>query len=92
MIAEEVMKAAPFDVAYIIFNYFGSVVSFRPTVANVYSSKALEACLGEALDLYEFEDGKSESLEVRNCHLLRHTPVLIHTLDLTRYIPHPPFP
>ena len=70
MLAEEIMKTAPFDVAYIIFNYFGSVVSFKPTVANVYSSKALEASLGEALDLYEFEDGKSESLEVSSLYLL----------------------
>lgn len=64
LIAEELIRTNP-DVVRILFNKFGSAISFKPTYATVLSAEALEAQLTEAqgnkLDAYEIESNNERT-------------------------------
>lgn len=61
-IADEILKKE-FDVARIVFNKFGSVMTFTPTIATILSPEGIEkfADIGR-LDQYEIDDDDREEL------------------------------
>lgn len=61
-IADEVLKTE-FDVARVVFNRFGSVMSFEPTIATVLSPEGVEKFADIArLDQYEVDEDEREEL------------------------------
>jgi F-type H+-transporting ATPase subunit gamma len=71
VMADEILKNVQFDALKIVFNKFGSVVSFIPTMSTVLSPEIVEreseagGKLGD-LDLYEIEGGDSKSEILQN--------------------------
>ncbi|KNA19314.1 hypothetical protein SOVF_062960 [Spinacia oleracea] len=70
-LADDILKSVQFDALRIVFNKFGSVVSFVPTVATILSPEIVEreseagGTLGE-LDSYEIEGGETKSEILQN--------------------------
>ncbi|KAH7440181.1 hypothetical protein KP509_04G095200 [Ceratopteris richardii] len=71
MIADEILKNVEFDTIKIIYNKFGSVVSFLPSVATIPSPEVIarESEAGgklEQLESYEIEGGDSKAEVLQN--------------------------
>lgn len=70
-LADDILKNVQFDALRIVFNKFGSVVSFLPTMSTVLSPEIVEreseagGTLGE-LDSYEIEGGETKSEILQN--------------------------
>ncbi|KAK9748152.1 hypothetical protein RND81_02G039500 [Saponaria officinalis] len=69
-IADDILKNVEYDALRIVFNKFGSVVSFLPTVSTVLSPEIVEresesGKLGD-IDSYEIEGGESKSEILQN--------------------------
>ncbi|KAI8016826.1 hypothetical protein LOK49_LG04G03397 [Camellia lanceoleosa] len=66
ILADEILKNMEYDALRIVFNKFGSVVSFMPTTATVLSPEIVEneaeagGKIGD-MDSYEIEGGEMKS-------------------------------
>ncbi|GMP33303.1 hypothetical protein CsSME_00006687 [Camellia sinensis var. sinensis] len=71
VIADEILKNVEYDALRIVFNKFGSVVSFMPTTATILSPEIVEkeaeagGKIGD-LDSYEIEGGETKSEILQN--------------------------
>ncbi|KAL7192252.1 hypothetical protein ACSBR2_024150 [Camellia fascicularis] len=71
VLADEILKNVEYDALRIVFNKFGSVVSFMPTTATILSPEIVEkeaeagGKIGD-LDSYEIEGGETKSEILQN--------------------------
>mmetsp|Transcript_3006 Transcript_3006/g.10849 ORF Transcript_3006/g.10849 Transcript_3006/m.10849 type:complete len:334 (+) Transcript_3006:71-1072(+) len=63
LVAEKILESAEFDRAQIVFNRFASVISYKPTISTVMSTKVLTESLRDKFDQYEWEDGMEDALQ-----------------------------